>query len=130
MKVPHIPLQAAAVQALCSVFIGCPRLMLYAQNDGLIGRLLGEDVPDIVHERFLRALRQMLTAEERRLETVSGLESHNSYFISHISYLIPYTVNLISRTSYLFPHTSYQTNNFINLTIIMVFLYKCHFDTM
>ena len=46
--------QARAVQALCGVFIGCPRLMLLSQDCGLLTRVMGAEFPEIVHERLLQ----------------------------------------------------------------------------
>jgi hypothetical protein len=38
--------------------------MLLAQEEGLLGALLGRDYSDAVHERFLVALKEMMTVEE------------------------------------------------------------------
>ena len=73
-------MQARAVQALCGVFVGCPRLMLITQNSGLLGRILdgeGEGAKDdgdrsgtggefsaAVHERLLLSLQDMMKTEE------------------------------------------------------------------
>jgi hypothetical protein len=65
--------QARAVQALCGVFIGCPRLMLLIQENGLLTRLLGTEFPDTVHERLLQSLKGMMLAEEARLESGAAL---------------------------------------------------------
>ena len=58
------PVQARAVQSLCGVFIGCPRLILLLQDNRLMDRLLSFEFPDIVKEKFLISLRDMMMAEE------------------------------------------------------------------
>ena len=58
------PVQARAVQSLCGVFIGCPRLMLLLQDNRLMDRLLSDEFPDSVREKFLTSLRDMMMAEE------------------------------------------------------------------
>ena len=58
------PVQARAVQSLCGVFIGCPRLMLLLQDNRLMDRLLSSEFPDSVREKFLISLKDMMMAEE------------------------------------------------------------------
>jgi hypothetical protein len=64
LNLPEPKLQIRAVQALCGVFIGCPRLMLLTQESGLLERLLSEEYPSDVHESLLIALKNMMMAEE------------------------------------------------------------------
>ena len=66
--------QARAVQALCGVFIGCPRLMLRTQESGLLTRILSHEFPESVHERMLVALKDMMMAEEHRLEDNAAMQ--------------------------------------------------------
>ena len=47
-------LKVRAAQALCSVFIGSPRLMLLANNAGLLRELLGGKQPDDVHRTMVK----------------------------------------------------------------------------
>eukprot|EP01034_Spumella_vulgaris_P021271 gene21271-27294_t len=78
LTVPVVALQAASAQALCGVFIGHPRLMLACQDSGLLVRLLGggsgnERFHELVNQRFVEALRDMMSAEETRLEQQAAL---------------------------------------------------------
>jgi hypothetical protein len=66
LTVEDCAVQLRSAQALCGVFTGCPRLMLLAQEEGLLSALLGDSYPDIVHERFLVAIKDMMLAEEVR----------------------------------------------------------------
>jgi hypothetical protein len=67
--------ETKAVQALCALFTGCMQLMLTAQRDGVIGRMLGagkgqqEEGRDQVRLQALRSLREVLVAEETRVES-------------------------------------------------------------
>ena len=61
--------QVRAVQALCCVFAGCPRMMLL-DSSSLIANLLKVDCDgfdEAVHEKFLFSLKDMMVAEEVRL---------------------------------------------------------------
>jgi hypothetical protein len=64
LTVPHAVVQIRGAQALCGVFAGCPRLMLLAQQEGLLTALLGENYDDAVHERFIMAVKDMMVLEE------------------------------------------------------------------
>ena len=58
--------QSRAVQCLCGVFVGYPRLMLQAQDSGLMRKLLCGEYSDCVRERMLVSLRDMMLSEEVR----------------------------------------------------------------
>lgn len=65
--------QLQAVQALCGVFTGCPRLMILANEKNILPTLLGNTFESRVHERFLLALKDMLVNEEARSEKNAAL---------------------------------------------------------
>lgn len=54
------------------VFVGCPRIILHAQNSGLLHRLLSPAFSASVHRAFLKSLTSMLAAEEVRIVEVSN----------------------------------------------------------
>lgn len=64
LTVPHPAVQKAGAQALCGVFAGCPRLMMLAQQEGLLSALLGENYDDAVHEKFICSITEMMELEE------------------------------------------------------------------
>jgi hypothetical protein len=66
LKLPNISIQVRAIQALCGVFIGCPKLMMLAEESGVIGIIFSNE--DARLERFLQSLKEMLVVEELRLE--------------------------------------------------------------
>ena len=57
-------MQCRAVQALCGVFVGSPRLMLSQDMGALIGDLLGVGYSDMTHLKLLEALQDLLLDEE------------------------------------------------------------------
>jgi hypothetical protein len=75
-----------AVQALCSVFVGSPKLMIYAESMGLVAHILqqptinnGDNVNDsgygdVVHEKLLLALQHVMEMEEKRLNQHAALD--------------------------------------------------------
>lgn len=73
LTVPNAAVQIRGAQALCGVFAGCPRLMMLAQEEGLLSALLGENYDDQVHERFIVALKDMMNVEEVRLSCLHVL---------------------------------------------------------
>jgi cohesin loading factor subunit SCC2 len=66
--------EVQAVQAICSLFTGCMQLMLTAQRDGIIGRIM-RSKENLVKLTGLRSFREVLTAEERRVESGAARES-------------------------------------------------------
>ena len=66
LKLQNTPIQVRAIQALCSVFVGCPKLMMLAEETGIITILFSNE--DARIERFLQSLKEMLVIEEMRLE--------------------------------------------------------------
>jgi len=64
--------ETKAVQALCSLFTGCMPLMLTAQRDHVVGRMLtirGGVARGPVRLQALKSLREVLLAEETRVES-------------------------------------------------------------
>jgi hypothetical protein len=63
-------IQARAAQALCSVFVGRPNLIISAESDGILGWLLGtcSRTSASVISKTLQSLNNVLIEEERRLE--------------------------------------------------------------
>lgn len=63
-------IQARAAQALCSVFVGQPNLIISAESDGILGWLLGisSQTSISVISKTLNSLNNVLLEEERRLE--------------------------------------------------------------
>jgi hypothetical protein len=57
-------LQSRAVQTLCSVFIGCPRLIIHSQNIGLLDIILSDKFPPNVVDKMLTSLKYMMMSEE------------------------------------------------------------------
>lgn len=66
--------EVQAVQALCSLFTGCMQLMLTAQRDGIVARIV-RSKDNIVKLTGLRSFREVLVAEERRVESGAARES-------------------------------------------------------
>lgn len=60
--------QSQAVQTLCSIFLGCPRLVLLQKSTTLLTTILSADFSSIVHEKMLQSLKKILDMEECRLE--------------------------------------------------------------
>ena len=82
LTIPHTLVQVRGAQALCGVFAGCPRLMLLAQEEGLLSALLGENYADSVHERFISAVRDMMVLEEVRICLFADVVHFVMYFHS------------------------------------------------
>lgn len=66
--------ETSTVQALCSLFTGCMSLMLDAQHDGLIDTIL-KGPRNVVKLQALKSLREVLIAEENRIESGVARES-------------------------------------------------------
>ena len=71
-----------AVQALCSTFIGCPKLVMLAREEGLLDRVFGvgkdhfkDHFTPLFHTKLLDGLNCMLKAEERRVEGGAALQA-------------------------------------------------------
>ena len=47
--------------------------MLLTQNSGLLHRILSNEYSDMVHERLLLSLKDMMSAEESRLESTAAI---------------------------------------------------------
>lgn len=60
--------QVRAVQALCGVFAGYPRLLHIAQANNVISHILSDRFSGLVHERFILGIKDMMVSEEKRLE--------------------------------------------------------------
>lgn len=57
-------LQSRAIQTICSVFIGCPKLIIHSHNCGILNRLFRGEYPPAVVEKMLIALKYMMESEE------------------------------------------------------------------
>ena len=78
LTLPDESCEIRAVQALCRVYIGCPKLISCAQSNGLLTRLLGQAYTSLFHEKLLGGLNHMLLAEETRLEGKQSLKDMHS----------------------------------------------------
>ncbi|CAN0006597.1 unnamed protein product, partial [Phaeothamnion confervicola] len=68
--------QCSALTGLAGLLSGAPRLALVAQRHGVVGRVLSASaVPPAVCRRALAALREVLLAEEARVESGAARES-------------------------------------------------------
>lgn len=93
LHVDSAVLHARAVQALCSVFVGNPKLMIFAESLGLIAHILRQSrkslakMPDDtqssssssgngdnVHDTFLLSLKHVMVMEEKRLNQHAALD--------------------------------------------------------
>ena len=72
--VKDVAVQGRAAQALCGVFSGYPRLTLIAHESGLLARLFSNEYQDQVHEKLLQSFKEMMKAEEERLEQGQALK--------------------------------------------------------
>ena len=72
--VKDVSVQVRAAQALCGVFSGFPRLTLIAHETGLLARLFSNEYQDQVHEKLLQSFKEMMKAEEERLEQGQALK--------------------------------------------------------
>eukprot|EP01038_Epipyxis_sp_PR26KG_P004076 gene4076-5822_t len=68
LKFPCERVKMNAVQALCSIFTGYPRLMLTSQSNGILARLFSNEFSGPVHERLILSLKEMMLSEEIRVE--------------------------------------------------------------
>tara|TARA_A100001015_G_scaffold124639_1_gene138120 strand:+ start:10 stop:4383 length:4374 start_codon:yes stop_codon:yes gene_type:complete len=71
-----------AIQALCSVYIGNPRLILLTDKEGMIEWIFSSHFSSSVHRQFLVSLRYMMMAEEERLEKAAAIENMENSGIS------------------------------------------------
>ncbi|RYH30222.1 hypothetical protein EON65_05800 [archaeon] len=53
-----------AVQALCDIFTGNPRLMIVAQSIDLVSAILDESQGESIHDKFITGLKSMFGSEE------------------------------------------------------------------
>eukprot|EP01031_Cornospumella_fuschlensis_P027689 gene27689-33441_t len=53
-----------AVQALCDIFTGNPRLMIVAQSIDLVSRILDESQGEAIHDKFILGMKRMFGSEE------------------------------------------------------------------
>lgn len=75
LKIDNVPTRMRALQCLCGVFVGCPRLMMVAQEQGILTSILGNvNTSEQVLEKFLVSLKEMMLAEEARLEAGQALQ--------------------------------------------------------
>lgn len=74
LEQPEEAVQYRALQALCSVYVGRPRLILLSDSEGLIGWIFSAHFSATAHEKFLTSLRRMMLAEEERLERIVAIE--------------------------------------------------------
>jgi hypothetical protein len=72
--VKDVAVQVRAAQALCGVFSGFPRLTLIAHESGLLAKLFSDEYQDQVHEKLLQSFKEMMKAEEERLEQGQALK--------------------------------------------------------
>ena len=77
-------LHSRAVQAMCSTFIGSPKLIMFADSMGLIAHMFQErketnaaqydGYSDIVHDKLLQGLQHVMVMEEKRLNQNAVLD--------------------------------------------------------
>ena len=61
LELKNEALHSRALQALCSVYIGNPRLILLTDQEGIVEWIFSSNFTAIVHEKFLGALRRMVS---------------------------------------------------------------------
>jgi hypothetical protein len=64
LTVNNIQVQVRAVQALCGVFTGYPRLMSIPRSTQLFSIILSSKFSEAVHEKFIVSLKDMMLSEE------------------------------------------------------------------
>lgn len=73
LKLHDKKLHLRATQALCSVFLGCPKFIIHANTSGLLRKLFETEQGEEIHCTLVTCLKNMMLSEERRLEmTVMG----------------------------------------------------------
>lgn len=72
----------SAVRAFCGIFTGYPKLMEHARKINLIGNLFSEHTSAVVRKAFLSGLRDMMMAEEKRLEQQAALQQMSDAGVS------------------------------------------------
>ena len=82
LTLPDDSCEVRAVQALCRVYIGCPKLVTLSQSNGLLARLLSDTYSPLLHQKLLGSLNHMMLAEERRLEGSHTLSEMRSAGVS------------------------------------------------
>lgn len=73
LSLPDAAIQTRAIQALCGIFTGYPRLMLLAQSTGLFGQVLSTAYSTEIHERFIVGLKEIMVAEEVRFALIMSV---------------------------------------------------------
>lgn len=73
LSLDHENIQARAAQGLCSVFVGCPNLILEAEKDGILQWLIGQSSSSVI-SKTLQSLNKVLLEEERRLEIGASID--------------------------------------------------------
>ncbi|CAN0123669.1 unnamed protein product [Discosporangium mesarthrocarpum] len=68
-------IRSKALQGLTQLLIGAPRLMLLAERDGIVKEVLGTGAGEVVVVQALRGFKDILSAEEERVE--SGMAREN-----------------------------------------------------
>jgi hypothetical protein len=74
LSLKDLQIQLRSIQALCGIFSGYPRLMLLAKDTQLIDRILSREFNELIHERVLIGLKDMMVSEEKLLEKKASLK--------------------------------------------------------
>jgi hypothetical protein len=74
LSLKDLQIQLRSIQALCGIFSGYPRLMLLAKETELIDRILSREFNELIHERVLIGLKDMMVSEEKLLEKKASLK--------------------------------------------------------
>lgn len=67
-------IQSQAVQTLCSVFLGFPKLIVFENSSILLRRILSEHFPIATRVKMLVSLKKILDLEETRLEENTAID--------------------------------------------------------
>ena len=81
----EMQVQLRSIQALCGIFAGYPRIMLHAKETQLIQRILSAEFSELIHERFLIGLKDMMVSEEKLLEKKATLKQMKEVGVELIS---------------------------------------------
>lgn len=74
LSLPDPAVQLRAIQCLCGIFAGYPRIMLLAKEKEHIRQVLSDRFNETLHERFLIGLKEMMVSEEQQLEKKASIQ--------------------------------------------------------
>ncbi|CAJ1949314.1 unnamed protein product [Cylindrotheca closterium] len=86
MKKDHVQTKCVALRAMCGIFMAHPRELFRMNQEGLIGEVMSEASPASIQLEALRCWREILLAEESRIdsgEAKAKMDSKTSITVSN-----------------------------------------------